>query len=270
MFVQQKPACNIKRSGVFLLLVSILGISSKVSAETLNIAVASNFIAPLQQIAKEFELKTNHQLKISAGSSGKFFAQIQNGAPFQILLSADALIPERLINANLAQSGTQFTYAIGKLVLWSSTPGLVKDSAEILSTDKFKKIAIANPARAPYGAAALETLSKLGLAEQVKKKAVWGENIAQTYQFALSGNAELGFVAASQVLNKEGQFNAGSGWRIPDEMYAPIVQDAVLMHSAKDSNAAMDFLQFLQGDRARKIIEDYGYAVPVRTTKNVR
>lgn len=243
---------------VFILFVVFLG---SVRAESINIAVASNFIAPAQEIAKLFENETGHQIKISSGSSGKFFAQIQNGAPFHILLSADALIPVNLLKEGLAVPSTQITYAIGKLVLWSSTAELVTGNDKALDGNKFKKIAIANPELAPYGVAAIETLKHLGQYQHIKTKIVWGENIAQTHQFVLSGNAELGFVSASQVM-RDGKLIQGSAWIIPDSFHSAILQDAVLLNKGSNSIAARSFLIFLESEKVKKIIQEYGYGTP--------
>jgi molybdate transport system substrate-binding protein len=230
-------------------------------AESINVAVASNFIAPAQEIAQLFENETGHQIKISSGSSGKFFAQIQNGAPFHVLLSADALIPVNLLKEGLAVPSTQITYAIGKLVLWSSSAELVTGNDKVLDGNKFKKIAIANPELAPYGVAAIETLKHLGQYQQIRTKIVWGENIAQAHQFVLSGNAELGFVSASQVMRNETLIQ-GSAWIVPDTLHSAILQDAVLLNKGKNSIAARSFLIFLESDKVKKIIQEYGYGTP--------
>jgi molybdate transport system substrate-binding protein len=230
-------------------------------AETINVAVASNFIAPAQEIAKLFENETGDQIKISSGSSGKFFAQIQNGAPFHVLLSADTLTPVNLLKEGLAVPSTQITYAIGKLVLWSSSAELVTGNDKVLDGNKFKKIAIANPELAPYGVAAVETLKHLGQYQHIRAKIVWGENIAQAHQFVLSGNAELGFVSASQVM-RNGKPIQGSAWIVPDTLHSAILQDAVLLNKGKNSIAARSFLIFLESEKVKKIIQEYGYGTP--------
>ncbi len=235
-------------------------LTCSVRAETLNIAVAANFIAPMQSIAREFETETNHRISMSSASSGKFYAQIKNGAPFQILLSADAEIPLRLEQEGLAVRGSRMTYAIGQLVLWSGTPGLIDAQASILGHNRFNKLAIANPELAPYGRAALETLTSLGILAQIKNKIVMGENIAQAHQFVLSGNAEIGFIAASQVF-KDGKLASGSAWVVPERLHAPILQDAVLLSTGKDSIAAASLMRYLQSESARSIIQSYGYRV---------
>ena len=236
------------------------------NAEVIHVAVASNFILPAQEIVKTFESETGHQVKLSSGSSGKFYAQIQQGAPFQVFLSADVQTPERLGKEGLAIPATQLTYAIGKLVLWSAERDLIKNNKSALEKNEFKKIAIANPELAPYGKAAIETLTQLKMFHSVKSKIVLGENIAQTHQFVLSGNAELGFVSASQVM-REGKFTQGSGWVIPESMHQPILQDAVLLTKAKDSVAARALLDYLKSAKAKTIIEQFGYGVPNQTIK---
>ena len=230
-------------------------------AETIQVAVASNFILPAQEIAQQFSNESGHQIKISSGSSGKFFAQIQHGAPFDVLLSADTATPAKLIQAGHAVDHSQRTYAIGKLVLWSNNPDLITDGEAILARNRLNKIAIANPDLAPYGRAAIETLIKLGQYQQLKSKIVWGENIAQTHQFVLSGNAELGFVSASQIM-RNGKIIQGSAWIIPELMHSPILQDAVLLNRARGSIAAQKFLDYLSTGQARDIIQQFGYGTP--------
>ncbi len=238
-------------------------------AEIIQIAVASNFILPAQAIAQIFEHESGHQMKISSGSTGKFFAQIQHGAPFDVLLSADTATPAKLIQAGLAVDHSQRTYAIGKLVLWSSNPDLITDRDAVLEKNRFNKIAIANPDLAPYGRAAVETLIKSGQYQQLKAKIVWGENIAQTHQFVLSGNAELGFVSASQIM-RDGKITQGSAWMIPESMHTPILQDAVLLSKARNSMAAQQFLDYLSTDQARNIIRQFGYDTPANASQPTR
>ena len=191
-------------------------------------------------------------------SSFSFFAQIKNGAPFQILLSADSETPAKLIKEGFAVALTQKTYAVGKLVLWSANPDLITAGAAILNSKRFNKIAIANPELAPYGRAAIETLVQSDLYQPLKSKIVWGENIAQAHQFVLSGNAELGFVSASQVM-RDGKVTHGSAWLVPDSFHTPILQDAVLLTRGKDSIAAQHFLDYLSTDQARQMIQQFGY-----------
>lgn len=242
---------------VRLILLSIL-VSPGAHAGEALVAVASNFTAPMHAIAGEFERATGHRLRLAFGGSGKFYAQIRHGAPFHALLSADAVIPEQLEQEGLAVSGTRFTYAVGTLVLWSARPGFVDGEGRVLAQGRFKHLALANPKVAPYGAAAHETLEKLGLTNALQARFVSGENIAQAYQFVASGNAELGFVALSQVM-KDGRIAEGSGWVVPAGMHRPIRQDAVLLAKGRDNPAAIALLAFLREPAARAIVRSYGY-----------
>ncbi|RJX30246.1 MAG: molybdate ABC transporter substrate-binding protein [Oxalobacter sp.] len=242
---------------VITLLTGAFSLSS--FAAEVKVAVAANFIAPMKSISASFEKATGHKVVLSSGATGKFYAQIKNGAPFDILLAADAATPEKLEKESAAVAGSHFTYAIGKLVLWSAKPGFVDRKGNVLKAKHFKHIAIASPKLAPYGAAAMETLIKLGLQETLQAKIVQGENIAQTHQFIDSGNAELGFVALSQVY-KDGRVQNGSAWIVPDKLYHPIKQDAVLLLPGKDNAAAVELLKYLRSDASRKIIKSYGYA----------
>ncbi len=228
-------------------------------AETISVAVASNFTAPMQKIAAQFEKDTGHKAELSFGATGKFYAQISNGAPFGILLAADDKTPAKIAQEGKGDPASRFTYSIGKLVLWSKQDGYVDANGEVLKTGKFQHIAIANPKLAPYGLAAEQTLTKLNLLDAVKPKFVQGENIGQTYQFAATGNAELGFVALSQVM-EDGKIKAGSAWVVPAEMHEPIRQDAIVLNNAKDNVAAKALMDYLKGDKARAIISAYGYA----------
>lgn len=230
-------------------------------ADEVQLAVAANFSAPVKQIAADFEKETGHKATVSTGATGKFYAQIVNGAPFDILLSADDETPARLEKEGHAQAGTRFTYAIGKLVLWSAKPGLVDAEGAVLKNGDFRHLAVANPKVAPYGAAAIETLTALGLLDRWQPKFVIGENIAQTHQFVASGNAELGFVALSQVM-KDGRIAEGSGWQVPARLYSPIRQDAALLARGKDNKAAVAFLDYLRGARAKAVIRGFGYDLP--------
>ena len=229
-------------------------------ADDIPVAVAANFAAPMEEIAEAFNQITGHRLKISTGASGKFYAQIRNGAPFQVFLSADQEKPEQLEKDGLAVQGTRFTYAIGKLALWSADPDKVDNKGKALESGRFNKIAIANPKTAPYGEAAIETLSALKLKTRLEPKFVMGENISQTHQFVASGNAELGFVALSQI-SRNNQLTGGSMWLVPEKLYSPIKQDAVLLLTGKDSAAARQLLAFLKSDRAVRIIQSFGYGI---------
>jgi molybdate transport system substrate-binding protein len=242
-----------------LLALMIAGVFSiPAAADTIRIAVASNFAAAMQDIAAAFETETGHKVMPTFGASGKFYAQIHNGAPFQVFLSADDAKPLALENESLGVPKTRFTYAIGTLVLWSSKSDFVDQQAQILKHGDFNKLAIANPELAPYGAAALEVLHNLGVAQSVSAKIVQGENIAQTYQFVETGNAELGFVALSQIVDK-GKIKTGSAWIVPANLHKPLRQDAVLLKAGANSEAARAFLEFLRGALAKSIIDSYGY-----------
>ena len=231
------------------------------NAGEVNAAVAANFTAPMQQIAALFEKESGNTVKLSFGSSGKFTSQIKEGAPFDVFLAADEKNPKLLEKEGLAVQGSEFVYALGKLVLWSAKPGFVDDKGEVLRTGSYNKIAYADPKLAPYGLAAKETLEDMGLWNAVQGKLVTGDSIAQTYQFAASGNAEMAFVALSQV-TKDGKVAEGSWWMVPAQMYNPIRQGAVLLTAAKDKAAAQAFLAYLKSDKAVAIIRNFGYALP--------
>jgi len=228
-------------------------------ADPVSVAVAANFTAPMQKIAAAFEADTGHKAELSFGATGKFYAQITHGAPFQILLSADDTTPAQLVQAGKAVAHSRFTYAIGTLVLWSAQPGTVDAQGDVLKKGDFKHLAIANPKLAPYGLAAMQVMDKLGLAAALTPRLVQGENIAQTFQFVSTGNAQLGFVALSQVM-VDGKLAKGSAWQVPASLHDPIRQDAVLLNPGKDSTAAAALLQYLRGDKARAIIQSYGYS----------
>jgi molybdate transport system substrate-binding protein len=229
-------------------------------AETTLAAVASNFTQPMSEIAEAFEKATGHSAKLSFGSSGKFVAQFENGAPFEVFLSADAEKPAQLEKAGLAVAGSRFTYAIGKLVLWSAKPGYVDEQGRILEQGGFKHLALADPKLAPYGEASVEVLKNKGLFEKIKPLFVLGENISQTHQFISTGNAELGFIALSQVI-EDGKIAEGSAWAVPENLHSPIRQDAVLLDKGKNNPAAAALLQFLKSAEARAIIQKYGYSL---------
>jgi len=231
----------------------VVGVLPAMAAET-RVAVAANFTEPAKEIATAFKAATGHNAILSFGSSGQFYAQIANGAPFEVFLSADAERPQKAEAEGLAVAGTRFTYATGRLVLWSKTPGLVDPRGAALKAGRFEKLAIADPKTAPYGLAAVETLRALGLHERLAPKLVTGSSITQAYQFVDTGAAELGFVALSQVVGQAG----GSRWLVPAGYHTPIDQQAVLL---KDSDAARAFLKFLKGPEAKAIIKRYGYEV---------
>ncbi len=225
-------------------------------ADEVQVAVASNFTAPMKQIAAAFETDTGHKAQLAFGGTGKFYAQIRNGAPFEVLLAADDATPARLVTEGAAVAGTGFTYATGRLGLWSAGPGPVDERT--LKRGAFGHLAIANPKLAPYGAAAVETLTALKLVDAVQAKLVQAENIAQAHQFVATGNAELGFVALSQVM-KDGRIGSGSAWIVPAHLHQPIRQDAVLLEKGKGRPAAEALLKYLRSDKAQAVIKSFGY-----------
>lgn len=230
------------------------------SADDVRVAVAANFTAPMQRIAAAFARDTGHRAVLAFGATGKFYAQIHNGAPFDVLLSADDRTPLRLEHDGIGMAGSRFTYAIGTLVLWSPREGYVDPQGKVLAGGDFRHLAVANPKTAPYGAAAMATLDRLGLREKLRPRFVQGENIAQTHQFVASGNAELGFVALSQVI-EDGRIGKGSGWVVPADQHAPIRQDALLLRHGEGNPAARALLEYLRGETAKALIREYGYAV---------
>jgi molybdate transport system substrate-binding protein len=225
-------------------------------AGSANVAVAANFTEPVKEIAAAFKAKTGHDLVLSFGASGPFYTQITQDAPFEVFLSADSSRPKKLEDEGFGVKDSRFTYAIGKLVLWSKSPGVVTGE-ETLKDAKFSKVSICNPVAAPYGAAAVETMESLKLYNDLKPKLVEGANITQAYQFVQTGNAEVGFVALSQVINDK----EGSRWMVPQSLYKPITQDAVLLKKGDTNEAAKAFLDFLKGPEARAIIEKFGYEI---------
>jgi len=227
-------------------------------AADVTVAVAANFIAPMQKIVAAFEQDTRHHATLVSGSTGSFYHQITHGAPFDILLAADDTTPARLEREGFAAPGSRFTYAVGQLVLWSSQSGFVDEGGGVLKSGRFDRIAIANPELAPYGTAAVQALTKLGLLAQVAPKFVQGENIAQTYQFVATGNAPLGFVALSQVF-EGGRIVRGSGWIVPAKLHAPIRQDAVMLGRARANAAAQALMAYLRSAKAQAIVRSYGY-----------
>jgi molybdate transport system substrate-binding protein len=229
-------------------------------ASDVTVAVATNFSTPMEKIAAKFEAASGHKLRLSYGASGKFYTQIKQGAPFDVFLSADAQTPERLAQEGDAVAASQFTYAIGKLVLWSPQAGYIDAKGAVLSNGSFKHLALGNPNLAPYGRAAQQAMEHAGVWMALQERLVRGENIAQAHQFVLSGNAELGFVALSQIQH-DGNI-AGSYWLVPDQWYAPIIQQAVLLKHGKDMAAAHELLQFLKSPAALAIIQASGYGLP--------
>ena len=236
------------------------GLQLQTRAAEVSVAVASNFSAPMQKIAQAFEQETGHKALLSFASTGNLYAQIRNGAPYQVLLAADDTTPTKLEAEGLGVAGSRFTYALGTLVLWSKQPVLVDEKGDILRSVKFDRIAIANPKLAPYGAAAVETLTQMGVLQSVQPKLVQGENISQTYQFVATQNAQLGFVAMSQVM-VDGQVSRGSAWVVPAHLHSPIRQDAVLLVKGQGAPAAVALMQYLRSERARTLIRTSGYVL---------
>jgi molybdate transport system substrate-binding protein len=227
-------------------------------ADEVKVAVAANFAGPFQKIAADFAAETGHSAVVSTGSTGKFYTQIKEGAPFEVLLAADNETPQKLEEEGLAVKGQHFTYAKGKLVLWSAKAGYVDSQGEVLKKGAFEHLALANPKLAPYGAAGIEVLKALGLYDAVAPKIVQGDNIAQALQFIATGNAELGFVALSQVAPPD-KPASGSMWVVPAKFYTPILQDAALLKKGEQNAAAAALLKYLKGDKAKAVIKSYGY-----------
>ncbi|RKZ13525.1 molybdate ABC transporter substrate-binding protein [bacterium] len=238
-----------------VLTLTMLFFGASADADAIHVAVASNFTAAITDIAKAFEQEHDHEIILVRGSTGKLHAQISNGAPFDAFFAADARRPELLEEAGVALAGSRFTYAVGKIVLWSPDPALVDARGEVLSTGDFHHLAIANPKLAPYGKAAEEIMRSQGVWDALQGRTVRGENIGQAFQFVSSANAQLGFVAYSQIA-RPGVAIEGSYWEPPQSLYTPIEQQAVLL---KDNDVARDFLAFVQGDEARRIIQAHGY-----------
>lgn len=223
-----------------------------------QVAVAANMAAPMKQIAADFERATGHHALVVLGSTGKLYAQIRAGAPFDVLLAADDATPARLEAEGLAVPGTRFTYATGRLVLWSADPAAVDPQGHVLRQPPQGKLAIADPQLAPYGAAALQTLAALGVASAWAPHLVQGESIGQAYQFTATGNARLGFVALAQVM-AAGRITSGSAWIVPPELHKPLRQDAIELKPGASNAAAAALLQYLRGDAARATLRGYGY-----------
>jgi molybdate transport system substrate-binding protein len=227
-------------------------------ADEVQVAVAANFTAPIQAIAADFEKDTGHKLVAAYGATGQFYTQIKNGAPFEVFLSADDTTPKKLDDEGATLKGSRFTYAVGTLALWSAKPGYVDAKGEVLTKNQYQHLSIADPKTAPYGLAATQVLAKEGLSEQVADKLVTGQNITQAFQFVSTGNAELGFVALSQIY-KDGKVTRGSAWIVPASLHDPIKQDAVILTKGKDSAAAKALVDYLKGPKAAAVIKSYGY-----------
>jgi molybdate transport system substrate-binding protein len=245
-----------------IVLTSLLGIAlfaTQGEAEEVKIAVAANFTDATREIAPLFEKATGHTARISYGSTGKLYAQIEHGAPFELFLAADTKRPIRAEREGLAVAGSRFVYAKGKLVLWSVKPDLFKNGEAFLKSDAFDHLALANPKTAPYGLAAEQVMQHIGAFDKLIPRLVKGDSISQTFQFVATGNAEAGFVALAQIKGWEGE--AGTLWMIPEDYYAPIEQAAVLLKKGESNPAAIAYLDFLKGATAREVIEHYGYGV---------
>lgn len=242
---------------VVLLAAGLFSVTSALAGEV-QVAVAANFTSPMQAIAQQFEQDTGHKIFTSFGATGQFYAQIKNGAPFEVFLAADDERPAKLEAEGLIAPGSRFTYAVGALALWSAKADYVDDQGAVLKQDTFRHLAIANPKAAPYGLAATQVMAKLGLTDTLKPKIVEGQSIGQTLQFVSSGNAELGFVALSQIF-KDGKLNGGSAWMVPGSLHDPIKQDAVVLDKGKGNPAATAFVEYLKGPKAVEIMKSYGY-----------
>lgn len=234
------------------------GTATRAMAGEVQVAVAANFAGPFQKIAADFAAQTGHKAVAIVGSTGKFYTQVQQGAPFEVLLAADDETPIKLEAEGLAVKGQHFTYAVGKLVLWSAKPGLVDEQGAVLKKGGFDHLAVANPKLAPYGAAGIEVMKALGVYEALAPKIVQGDNIAQTQQFVATGNAELGFLALSQVAPPD-KVVVGSHWLVPAKLYTPILQDAALLTKGAANPAAVALLAYLRSDAAKAVIKAYGY-----------
>jgi molybdate transport system substrate-binding protein len=243
--------------GLFAL--ALAAVTVPAQADEIQVAVAANFSAAAQKIAAQFEHDSGNTVKLSFGATGKFYAQIEAGAPFDVLLAADQTTPAKLAAEGKARPATLHTYAIGRLVLWSADPALVDAEGEVLKSDKWKHLSVADARLAPYGQAARETLAALRLADAVQSRVVTAENIGQAYQFVQTGNAELGFVALGQVQPPDGSRVPGSMWLVPDKLYTPIRQDAVVIATTRVGQAATAFVDYLASEKARVVIKAYGY-----------
>lgn len=235
-----------------------IGAASNGAAETVQVAVAANFMVPMRLIAQAFEADTGHQTVLAFGATGKLYAQIKNGAPFDLLLAADEYTPTLLANAGLGLPEHRFSYATGRLALWSALPGLVDDQGRVLQQTGSGKIALADPRLAPYGNAAIEVMTRLGVVQGLRSRFVQGESISQAHQFVATGNAAMGFVALSQIMSG-GRLTQGSAWIVPASLHSPIRQDAILLARGKNNAAAIALLAYLRQPKAQTIIRASGY-----------
>lgn len=245
-----------------VLVTSLPMASSKAYADEVQVAVAANFTAPMQKIAAAFEQDTGHKAVLSFGTVGKFYAQMKAGGPFEVLVSSDQETPDALVRDGLAINDVRFAYAVGKLVLWSAAPEVVDGKGEVLRSGAFQHLALANPRLAVYGAAGQAVMKKLGVWETIEPRIVTAENITQAYQFVATGNAELGFVAFSQIVGPDGQVAKGSAWMVPADLYPRLTQDVILLAPGKANPAAKALVVYLQSEKARSVIVSYGYELP--------
>lgn len=247
----------------FLTLLILIFMSSTVHADSITVAVAANFTKTIEEIGQGFKAKTGHEVKFAFGSTGKLYAQIKSGAPFDLFFAADTEKPEALVKDGLVTGGSYFVYAQGVLALYSPTLPVKTDYQSVLGKAGFKHLSMANPKTAPYGAAAVEVLGKLGVFEAVKPKLVHGEGVALAFQYVQMGHAELGFVALSQLVDPQSPaYKKGEYWLPPQDMYAPINQGAVILKKAENNPVAQQFMNYLRSDEGRKVIERYGYSIP--------
>ncbi|MDR1608610.1 MAG: molybdate ABC transporter substrate-binding protein [Deltaproteobacteria bacterium] len=250
-----------KKFCLAILVAVFLAVGASAQADEFQVAVAANFTKPAEEIAKAFEKRTGHKAVLSFGSTGKFYTQIQQEAPFHVFLAADSATPQKLENEKLVKPGSRFTYAKGALALWSAKAGYVDAKGDVLKQNKFQKLSVADPKLAPYGKAAYEVLAKLGLEKTLEAKIVTGTNITQAFQFAESGNAEIAFIAWSQVC-KDGKLTTGSVWNVPADLYNPILQDLVILKLGAESAVVQAFADYVKSDpEAHKIILSYGYEI---------
>lgn len=252
-----------KQYRILLGLLFFLAFVGNCFAQQLNVAVASNALSAVKVISLAFEKKTGHTVLISGGSTGKLYSQIVNGAPFDIFFAANQREPQRLEQAHLIVPHSRFTYALGRLVAWSSEDSLLKsnDIKDVLNSKSVARVAIANPKIAPYGLAAQQALQKLGIWSSLEGKIIRGENVSQTYQFAMTNNAQIGFVAMSQILDARNK-TKGSYWEVPQDMYTPITQQAVLLLRSQHKAVAAEFADFMKSDKVREILSGrFGYGI---------
>lgn len=252
-----------KSTSAKLLFGLLLALAEPVLADEVQVAVAANFMAPMKAIAADFEKDTGHKTVLAFGTVGKFYAQIHNGAPFEVMVAADEETPAKLARDGLGLGDTRYVYAIGKLVLWSAKPGFVDDKGEVLKKGDFQHLALANPKLAVYGAAGMDVMKRLGVLPALEPKFVFAENITQAHMFVSSGTAELGFVAYSQVAGKDGSgIASGSAWMVPQEFYSPIRQDVIVLAKGKDNPAASALASYLKTPKAKAVIRSFGYDLP--------